>query len=200
MGNSYFPLQLICMSCMSIKVLDLHVMHYIVIMQTLASHWLRSYINISCHSSRPSLSPIPCVHTSYQLPPHCFSPSPLPFYSFWNHLGSSWTRFPYQVNEYLYQRGRVLQDLERIIIQSKQSLETESHSVISLPHCCLYTPKYPARCSGCCGANGLLCLWLHLWPLMSPEEKCKDIVTYIYLYIIFLQNISVNVYGGTQSC
>lgn len=182
MGNSYFPLQLICMSCMSIKVLDLHVIHYIVIMQTLASHWLRSYINISCHSSRPSLSPIPCVHPSYQLPPHCFSPSPLPFYSFWNHLGSSWTRFPYQVNEYLYQRGRVLQDLERIIIQSKQSLETESHSVISLPHCIhpniLHTAVDTAEPMAFCVYDFTSDLW---W----AQRRTARILWPIYTYILF---------------
>lgn len=149
-----------------------------------------------------TLSPIPCVHPSYQLLPQCFSPSPLPFYSFWNHLGSSWTRFPYQVNEYLYQRGRVLQDLERIITQSKQSwgnrelLSNKSSTLLSV-----YTQIS-------CTLQWML--WRQ-WPsvsMTSPlifDEPRGDMQGYsdLYIllyYIIFLQNVSVDVYGRTQSC
>lgn len=81
-----------------------------VIMQTSGCHIGSDRINISCHSFQPlSPSPLPLC-TLIHTPPICsFTRSHLPASfpsSIWSHLGSAWTRFSYQVNEYLYHRGR----------------------------------------------------------------------------------------------
>lgn len=72
-------------------------------------HTGSDHMNISCHFSRYSLPSLMYSPSHRLLPTYPLSPpltSLLSSFFIESHLGSARTRFSYQVNEYLYHRGR----------------------------------------------------------------------------------------------